>query len=81
MTARARYDKFANTYSFIKDGVKIKLAPLLPNEINKGKKESKALVSLVAKEQFKVTKLEAQTLSVVLLLESNEGTTILLEIT
>ncbi|KAI4313249.1 hypothetical protein L6164_026241 [Bauhinia variegata] len=76
-----QYEGFANTYSFVKNGVKIKLAPLPPNEINKGKKESKPLVSLVAKEKFKVTKLEAQTLSVVLLLESNEGTNIPLEIT
>ncbi|KAJ1397664.1 hypothetical protein SESBI_31599 [Sesbania bispinosa] len=42
------------------DGVKIKLAPLPPSEFNQSKKETKSLVSLVAKKQFKVTKEEAQ---------------------
>ncbi|KAJ1419599.1 hypothetical protein SESBI_14926 [Sesbania bispinosa] len=52
----ALYDGHENTYSFVKDGVKIRLAPLPPSELNQGKKETKPLVSLVAKEQFKVTK-------------------------
>ncbi|KAJ1399974.1 hypothetical protein SESBI_29952 [Sesbania bispinosa] len=39
-----------------------------------GKKETKPLVSLVANEQFKVTKEEAQAMSFILLHESTEGT-------
>ncbi|KAJ1389160.1 hypothetical protein SESBI_38511 [Sesbania bispinosa] len=56
------------------DGAKIKLAPMSPSEFNQSKKETKPLVSLVAKEQFKVTKEEAQAMSHILLLESTEGT-------
>lgn len=40
----------SNTYTFVKDGVKAKLVLLPPNEFNEGQKESKSLVSLVAKE-------------------------------
>jgi hypothetical protein len=52
---RASYDGYANTYSFIKDGVKVKLTPLPPDEINKSKKESSSLVSLVTKDPLKET--------------------------
>ncbi|KAJ1423833.1 hypothetical protein SESBI_12107 [Sesbania bispinosa] len=48
-------------------------APLPLSEFKKSKKETKPLVSLVAKEQFKVTKEEAQAISHLLLLESTEG--------
>ena len=53
------YDGYENTYSFIKDGVKIKLAPLPSEEFNQGKNEAKPLVSLVSKDQFKITPVEA----------------------
>jgi hypothetical protein len=39
----ALYDAYANTYTFTKDVIKIKLAPLLPNELNEGKEELKPL--------------------------------------
>ncbi|KAJ1423277.1 hypothetical protein SESBI_12487 [Sesbania bispinosa] len=51
-----------------------------PSEFNQGKKETKPLVFLVAKEQFKVTKEEAQAMSLILLLESTEGVILPLEI-
>lgn len=42
-------DGYANTYSFVKDGVKVKRTPLPPYEINESKKKSTSLVSLVTK--------------------------------
>lgn len=46
------YDGYANAYSFVKDGVKVKLTPLPPNKVNERNKESRLLVSLVTKEKF-----------------------------
>lgn len=76
----ALYDGYKNTYSFVKDGVKIRLAPLPPGEFDEGEKESKPLVSLVAKEQFKVKVEEAQAMTFVQLLESNEESNVPQEI-
>lgn len=39
----------------MKYGVKIKLAPLPPNEWDEGKKESMTIVYLVLKESFKIS--------------------------
>ncbi|XP_054817160.1 uncharacterized protein LOC129316815 [Prosopis cineraria] len=64
----------ANTYSFTKDGVKFTLAPLPPNEISQSSRESsvsKPLVSLLTKEEFKVSKSKAQMMSIILVLEVN----------
>ena len=71
---RALYDGYANTYSFEKGGIKIKLAPLPPSELHQSNKETKPLVSLVTKEQFKVINKEAQAMSLVILLEASKGT-------
>jgi hypothetical protein len=46
-------DCYANTYSFIKDGIKIKLTPLPLSEIDKSKKKAKPLVSLITKVKVK----------------------------
>jgi len=46
-------DGYANTYTFVKDVIKIKLAPLLLNEFNDGKVEFKLLGLSLAKEPFK----------------------------
>ena len=69
---RAIYDGYTNTYSFVKGGVKVKLAPLSPSELNK--KESKPLISLVTKEQLNLTTEEIQIVCFILLFESNPGT-------
>jgi hypothetical protein len=60
---RISYDGYANTYSFIKDGVKAMLTPLPLNEINKSKKESSPMVSLVTKEQLKETTEEVKAMT------------------
>jgi len=49
----ALFDGFASSYTFVKDVIKIKLAPLLLNEFNEGKKKFKPLELLVTKELFK----------------------------
>jgi len=49
----ALYDGYVNTYTFVKDGVKIKLVPLPPNAFDEGKNDSKLIVSLVLKEPYK----------------------------
>jgi hypothetical protein len=72
----ALYDGHANTYTFVKDGAKIKLVPLPPNVFDEGKKDSKLIVSLVSKEPFKVSTKDVQDMSFVLLVESNEECTI-----
>jgi hypothetical protein len=46
---RVHQDCYANTYSFFKDGIKIKLTPLPPSELDKSKKKVKPLVSLITK--------------------------------
>jgi len=71
-----QYDRHANTYTFVKDGVKIKLVPLPPNAFDEGKKDFKPIVSLVSKEPFKVTTKDVQDMSFVLLVKSNEESTI-----
>ena len=71
---RAQYDGYANTYSFTKDGEKVKLAPLPPGESNRGEKKTTPLVSLVTKNNFKVPKDEVCNLGFVLLIEQNCGT-------
>ena len=50
---RALYSGYANTYSFVKDVIKIKLAHLLLNDFNEGKEQFKPLKLLVPKEPFK----------------------------
>ncbi|GKV27101.1 hypothetical protein SLEP1_g36308 [Rubroshorea leprosula] len=42
---KAIHDGHANTYSFVKDGVKVKLTPLKPEETLEKKDEDKALIS------------------------------------
>ncbi|GKU89837.1 hypothetical protein SLEP1_g3923 [Rubroshorea leprosula] len=42
---KAIHDSHANTYSFVKDGVKVKLTPLKPEETLENKDEDKALIS------------------------------------
>lgn len=74
------YDGYTNTYSFIKDRIKVKLTPLPPSELNESKKESRPLVTLITKEQFKVTAEEAQNMRFVLLFESNGETILPVEI-
>jgi hypothetical protein len=49
----AHQDGYPKTYSFIKEGIKIKLTPLPLSELDKSKKESKPLVSLITKAQVK----------------------------
>jgi hypothetical protein len=44
-------DCYANRYSFIKDGIKIKLTPLPLSELDKSKKKAKPLVPLITKVQ------------------------------
>lgn len=70
------YDGYANTYSFVKNGVKIKLATLPPSELDKNKNEVKPLVSLITKQQLKEAVEEVQTMSFILLFESNKETPI-----
>ncbi|XP_017984225.1 PREDICTED: uncharacterized protein LOC108663577 [Theobroma cacao] len=43
---RAHYDGYKNTYSFIKDGVKIMLTPLKPEDRPKRQDEDKALITV-----------------------------------
>ncbi|XP_017978278.1 PREDICTED: uncharacterized protein LOC108662429 [Theobroma cacao] len=43
---RAHYDGYNNTYSFIKDGVKIMLTPLKPEDRPKRQEEDKALITV-----------------------------------
>ncbi|MCH86529.1 gag-pol poly protein [Trifolium medium] len=59
---RVHQDCYANTYFFIKDGIKIKLTPLPPSELDKNKNKSKALVSLNTKAQFTEAVEEVQTM-------------------
>ena len=61
----ALYDGHENTYTFVKDGVKIKLVPLPANAFDEGKKDSKPIVSLVSKEPFKVKTKDVQDMSFV----------------
>ncbi|XP_054793748.1 uncharacterized protein LOC129299307, partial [Prosopis cineraria] len=73
----AMHNRRANTYSFMKDCVKFTLAPLPPSEIGQSSRESsvsKPLVSLLTKEEFKVSKSEAQMMSFILVLEVNDET-------
>jgi hypothetical protein len=49
------FDGYANIYTFLKDLIKINLAPLLLNEFNEGKEEFKSLDILVTKEPLKDT--------------------------
>jgi len=63
----AHHDCYSNTYSFVKDGVKIKLTPLPPSGLDKNKNESKSLVSLITKTQFKEVVDEVQTMSFILM--------------
>ena len=56
---RAQYDGYTNTYSFTKDGVKVKLAPLPPKEPSHGEKKTTLIVSLATKNDYKVPKASA----------------------
>jgi len=77
---RAHHDCYANTYSFVKDGVKIKLTPLPPSGLDKNNNESKPLVSLITKTQFKEAVDEVQTMSFILMFEENAETVLPIEI-
>jgi len=68
---RAHHDCYANTYTFVKDGVKIKLTPLPSSGLDKNTNESKSLVSLITKTQFKEDVDEVQTMSFILMFEEN----------
>ncbi|XP_027368321.1 uncharacterized protein LOC113874283 [Abrus precatorius] len=74
------YDGFKNTYSFVKDGVRIKLTPLGPEEVNPTSRKAKPLVSLISKPQLKMTREESQSTSLLLMVEQNIGTPIPQEI-
>ncbi|XP_039686533.1 uncharacterized protein [Medicago truncatula] len=77
---RAHHDCYTNTYSFVKDGVKIKLTPLPPSGLDKNKNESKPLVSLITKTRFKEAVDEVQTMSFILMFEENAETVLPVEI-
>jgi len=77
---RAYHDCYANIYSFVKDEVKIKLTPLPPSGLDKNKNESKPLVSLIIKTQFKEAVDKVQTMSFILMFEENAETIIPVEI-
>jgi hypothetical protein len=77
---RATHDCYTNTYSFFKDGVKVKLTPLPPSELDTRKKESKPLVTLITKTQFKEAVDEVQTVSFILMFEANDQTDLPIEI-
>jgi hypothetical protein len=69
-----QYDGYANRYSFIKDGVKVKLAQLPPSELSHVEKKTPPLVSLVTKNKVNVSRDEANHLSFMLVIELNKGT-------
>jgi hypothetical protein len=77
---RATHDCYTNTYSFFKDGVKIKLTPLPPSELDTRRKESKTLVTLITNTQFKEAVDEVQTVSFILMFEANVQTDLPIEI-
>jgi len=77
---QAQYDGYANTYSFTKDGVKVKLAPLPPSEPSYCEKKTTPLVSLVTKNNIKAPKDEINHLGFLLLIEQNYKTSLPLEI-
>ena len=68
-----QYDGYANTYSFTKDRVKVRLAPLSPSERCQHEKSTSS-VSLVSKKDLKVPKGEVNQFGFVLLIEQNCGT-------
>ncbi|XP_027362462.1 uncharacterized protein LOC113870064 [Abrus precatorius] len=74
------YDGFKNTYSFVKDGVRIRLTPLGPEEVNPTSRKAKPLVSLIFKPQLKMTREESQSISLLLMVEQNIGAPIPQEI-
>ncbi|XP_027343128.1 uncharacterized protein LOC113855696 [Abrus precatorius] len=74
------YDESKNTYSFVKDGVRIKLTPLGPEKVNPTSRKAKLLVSLISKPQLKMTREESQSTRLLLMVEQNIGTPIPQEI-
>ncbi|GKV45251.1 hypothetical protein SLEP1_g52360 [Rubroshorea leprosula] len=67
----AIHDGHANTYSFVKDGVKVKLTPLKPEETLEKKDEDKALIS---RSTFQKLHQESRTACLLLLSKVNDAT-------
>ncbi|GKV36127.1 hypothetical protein SLEP1_g44294 [Rubroshorea leprosula] len=68
---KAIHDGHANTYSFVKDGVKVKLTPLKPKETLEKKDEDKALIS---RSTFQKLHQESRTACLLLLSKVNDAT-------
>ncbi|GKV09282.1 hypothetical protein SLEP1_g20807 [Rubroshorea leprosula] len=73
---KAIHDGHANTYSFVKDGVKVKLTPLKPEETLEKKDEDKALIS---RSTFQKLHQESRTACLLLLSKVNDATSPFLE--
>ncbi|GKV27135.1 hypothetical protein SLEP1_g36340 [Rubroshorea leprosula] len=73
---KAIHDSHANTYSFVKDGVKIKLTPLKPEETLEKKDEDKALISI---STFQKLHRESGTACLLLLCKVNDAISPFLE--
>ncbi|GKV43369.1 hypothetical protein SLEP1_g50669 [Rubroshorea leprosula] len=67
---KAIHDGHANTYSFVKDGVKVKLTPLKPEETLETKDEDKALIS---RSTFQKLHQESRTACLLLLSKVNDA--------
>ncbi|GKV38616.1 hypothetical protein SLEP1_g46505 [Rubroshorea leprosula] len=65
------HDGHANTYSFVKDGVKVKLIPLKPEETLENKDKDKALIS---RSTFQKLHQESRTTCFLLLSKVNDAT-------
>ncbi|GKV53725.1 hypothetical protein SLEP1_g60242, partial [Rubroshorea leprosula] len=68
---KAIHDGHANTYLFVKDGVKVKLTPLKPEETIEKKDEDKALISI---STFQKLHQESGTTCLLLLSKVNDAT-------
>ncbi|GKV07344.1 hypothetical protein SLEP1_g19138 [Rubroshorea leprosula] len=68
---KAIHDGHANTYSFVKDGVKVKLTPLKPKETLEKKNEDKALISRSTSQKLHQ---ESRTACLLLLSKVNDAT-------
>ncbi|GKV50168.1 hypothetical protein SLEP1_g56881 [Rubroshorea leprosula] len=73
---KAIHDGHANTYSFVKDGVKVKLTPLKPEETLEKKGEDKALIS---RSTFQKLHQESGIACLLLLFKVNDATCPFLE--
>jgi len=77
---RAHHHCNANTYSFLKYGVKIKLTPLPLSELDKNKNESIPLMSLICNTRFKEVVDEVHTMGFILMFEENADNVLPVEI-